>query len=117
MELSHRIINEACIVDVEGQFIGHQSRELDTYIKTILLQGTELKILILNLSKAFQIDSVGIGIMLKSYKVLQEKQIQFALCQLHDEMIDFLKFIRIDSMIPIYDTEEDVIKRLKEEAS
>ncbi len=117
MNLSHRILNEACIVEVEGEFIGYKARQLTPYIDTILLKNTELKILILNLGSAIQMDSVGIGIMLKSYKVLQEQQIQFALCQLHDEMIDFLKFIRIDSMIPIYDTEEDVIKKLKEEVS
>jgi anti-sigma B factor antagonist len=66
----------------------------------------QVPVTILDLSKVPQMDSAGLGVILKYYVAAQKRGHKLILSGVNDRVLDLFKLTRVDSLIPIADNVE-----------
>jgi anti-sigma B factor antagonist len=66
----------------------------------------QVPVTILDLSKVPQMDSAGLGVILKYYVAAQKRGHKLIVAALNERVLDLFKLTRVDSLIPIAATVE-----------
>ncbi|MBF0287619.1 MAG: STAS domain-containing protein [SAR324 cluster bacterium] len=111
MKLSHRTKNNICIVSIGEKVLQENTEELGNYIFD-LLQTKKPRGILINLGKAVELDSSGIGIIVSFFKTAQKEQIGFAVCRLTGLVAKAFKVTLLDRILPVYEKETEALKAL-----
>ncbi len=111
MDLSHRISQNVCIVDIKGDIVGLELPALQYYINT-LLDIANLKAILLNMVDVSLIDGAGITNIIIAYSDITRRQINFAVCQPSGYTKLMLEITSFREIIPVYETEQEAIQHL-----
>jgi anti-sigma B factor antagonist len=98
-------------VCLSGRFDLYNSSELYTFIKIIKDGG--LNKVLLNLDKLKEIDSTGIGTLMKTISLLKGDRGKIALTDVPDSILKVLKLVKVDTMVEIFNTEDDSLSYFK----
>ncbi len=110
MKLSQHIDDNICIIKIEGDMTGVEARNyrFSSYIKK-QLDNQPLKAIAFNMENVKFIDSFGIGVILLLHKLCKERQVDFALYQLNQEVMTTFSLTHINQIIPVLDTKEEAL--------
>lgn len=76
-----------------------------TQLQTEFLRE-QLPLTVLDLTEVPQMDSAGLGVILKFYVAAQKRGHKLVLAGVRDRVLDLLKLTRVDSLIPLAPTAE-----------
>ena len=105
MDFSHRIENQVCIVNIEGNIALDGVTEAKEYLKP-LLEDIEVRGLLINFEKVNFIDSSGIGLIVSLFKTLQQRDAKFGLANLSKKNEEIFTITRLNKILEIYDSEK-----------
>lgn len=71
MQYSHRIVNQALIVTIDGELDLHTAPPFKEYMDKLFREQDSVKHLVLDVGKVSFIDSSGLGVILGRYRVIQ----------------------------------------------
>ncbi|MBF0290218.1 MAG: STAS domain-containing protein [SAR324 cluster bacterium] len=111
MIIEHKEKKDIIIITIEGSVVGNDVLELGLYVTNLLRDKP--KALVMNLKDTTHLDSSAIGTIIMLFKMYEEKDIKFMLCQLNDRVFTISEIIRLDKIIPIYSTEKKALAYLK----
>ncbi|MBF0287110.1 MAG: STAS domain-containing protein [SAR324 cluster bacterium] len=113
MNLSYKIENEVCFINIAGALTGEEARNqrFSSYIKK-RLDSDSLKAIALNLQETPLIDSFGIGIILLFFKICKERDVRLVMYQVNKDVNTTFDVARITHLIPIFDTKEEFVTTL-----
>ncbi len=109
MKLSHRIENNICIVEIEGEIEKNYATKMESYSMP-LLGVPDQKALILNCEKMPYIDSSGLGVIIYLHQTAKKKQTGFALCCFDNIVKVIFEAVGLFEHIATYDTEEEAVE-------
>ncbi|MBF0288414.1 MAG: STAS domain-containing protein, partial [SAR324 cluster bacterium] len=105
---SHQFKDNICIVYFEGIFV-----DLDLVVFQInlakLMNKQKSKAVLFNLKNVTKVDSSGITKFIILYRSLTAQQIHSAMCQPHENIQFAFEVVRLNEILPLYDTEEEAI--------
>ncbi len=113
MRLTHRIQDNICIVELFGELILGQAYQLIPQI-VALLSNTELTALVVNMQGITKFDSAGIASIITFYKEANNRQVQFAICQLGESTDISFRAVLLDE-VPIYNNEQEALAAFSQE--
>jgi anti-anti-sigma factor len=108
MKLSYRLELNICVISIEGNLTSAHVQEFVDYSGN-LLKEHPIDGIIINLEKSGFIDSSGIGMLVKLYKLLQEKKQSLVLCNLNPKFQQILQGVGLMMVLKICKTEDDAI--------
>ncbi|MBF0286930.1 MAG: STAS domain-containing protein [SAR324 cluster bacterium] len=116
MKLSHRILGKICIIDIEGEITGSAARNqrFSSYIKQ-QIEEEIFRAIVLDFRNVELIDSVGMGIIRLFHKIAKEQKTGFALYHLNQAVRSTLDFVGISVIVPVFETEEEVLAAFQTE--
>ncbi|MBF0289328.1 MAG: STAS domain-containing protein [SAR324 cluster bacterium] len=110
MEISHRIENGICVIDVADKLTRDKTKNLQSYAVALLSQ--DIKALLFNVSDSKKIDSDGLGTLMLVSKRATEHEVQFAICSPNNYTSMILDVTSIDKILSVYQTEEEALSAL-----
>lgn len=111
MELSHRIEENICFLNMKGDLMAGVSKEVDEYLQSVVRNET-IQGIICNLEGVNYIDSSGIGVITKTYRELRKKDSQIYLCCVADTVYKLLDLCAITKFIQIFPSESEAMNAL-----
>ena len=112
MQLYHRIENDICITNVNGNLTWDTKTEFREYMDSVL-ETESFKGLIINLEKTHLITSVGLGLIIAVLKKLQTRNIPLAVCELNVNNQELFYIAQLDKMMQLYETKAEAIEGIR----
>lgn len=113
MIVYQRTDDDICVIAMEGRLEHMEVAAVERDIRPFLMDKA-IKGVIINCQKLITIDSRGVGLLLGSYKLLQEREAEFAVCYLNQNNYDILDMVGLSEVFHIRDTEEEAIQLINE---
>jgi anti-anti-sigma factor len=109
LEISMRKSRQTTILDLRGRSTidGGGSEMLDRHMR--VLAGDGVRNLLLNIEELSQIDSTGIGVIVKTYLALKRKGGHLKLLHPSGRVLDVLRLFRLLQTIPSFDNEAQAL--------
>ena len=111
MICTHRIENDVCMINIEGNIALDGVNEAKAYLKPHL-DNDAVKGMVINFEKVNFIDSSGIGLIVSVFKTMQQKDAKFALCNLSKKNEEIFSITRLNKILDIYESEGDAMKAI-----
>jgi len=108
MDINHKIKNEVCIVAINGNMAMDSIADIKHYI-ALILDDESLIGLIINFKNVRFIDSSGLGLIISTFKTLQQRDAKFAIFQLNESNTEIFKMTRLGIIVTIVETEEEAL--------
>lgn len=108
LNISLREGAQASIIDVEGDLVLPECRELHLEVKKVLQTGTRR--VGLNLEKVTGIDQHGLGTLSSCYVSVLREFAKLSVLRPSAEVFEAIKRIRLEQVVTVYDTEEEFLK-------
>ncbi len=113
VELVYRIEQEICLISFEAEMLGGKVRGLSSQIAKSV-EEKQARAVALNLQNVRHIDSIGVGVVITLFKILQKKKIEFALCHVNSTIVRILELVGLEGKIQIFETESEAIKAFQQ---
>ena len=115
-EVQSETLNGVGLIAVRGELDLDTAPQLDEALETAL--KADGSALVIDLSECEFIDSTGIALIVRAAQRLNPDEDgqdggRFALCCVNDQVRRLLGITGLDSSIPLYDSREDAITRLR----
>ncbi len=106
-------VGDVAIVIAEGRFVGgEETDELDAALTKLVVEGGQKKTL-LNLAGTRLMNSMGLGVLVKTQTAVNERGAHFALCGLQPSLkAVIVRCFR--SAIQVHDSCDEALKALQE---
>ncbi|MBF0280623.1 MAG: STAS domain-containing protein [SAR324 cluster bacterium] len=111
MDLTHRIENGICLINLAENLISSNVSEVQNYLKP-LIQDESTTGIVLNLENVLYIDSSGFGLLISVYQSLRKREIKFALCDVDEKIIEYFARMKIDRFLDVYPNEKSALTGL-----
>lgn len=108
MHVDVRKVTDVVVVDFEGRLVAGEGDELLTQVVKELLSDGYSKILI-NLSKVDYIDSMGLGELVQSFKMVQRAGGTLKLLRPQERIRKSLHLTKLLPLFEIFEAEEDAV--------
>lgn len=112
MEIRFLVKDHAYVVEPSGELI---IKSLNVFQQAMgekvkeTAQSSDLRALVVDLSKVSIIDSSGIGYLTGSHLALQRAGKSLLLCHMNDTIQEMFELIRMDDIMPLFITIEDAL--------
>ena len=113
MKVTHRVENNICIFDIEGNIVVEKVGKFKTYLNPFVNNQT-CKGIVINFANVGVIDSSGIGVLVSIYKSLKKRQAKLVLYQLKPHNQEALELNQLESIIPMYPTKQEALDAFKD---
>ncbi|MBF0238450.1 MAG: STAS domain-containing protein [SAR324 cluster bacterium] len=113
MEISHRIENDVCVIEIDGNIALDGVKATKNYIRPFL-SNEALHAILINFEKVDIIDSTGIGFVVSVFQFLRERNAFLILYNVNKKNQETFSMTRLDKFLNITGTEGDAYKKLKE---
>ena len=107
MEIIVRDLGKHKLLAVQGDVDLYNVGELKQSIFK-LLDGDDVKSLIIDMNGISYMDSSGIGALVAGQKKVKTKAGKFALLNIRDEVLNILKLATLDQFFTIYESESEI---------
>lgn len=111
MILTHRIENNVCIIDIEGEIVfDNDPGQLLLYVTDMLQTG--FAGVVVNLKQVTSIDSSGVASLVSVFRNLETRQLSFAICQLGNNL-EIIKLAGLYGKLPIFEAEQAALESIQ----
>ncbi len=107
MEISFREAGGYKIIEVTGEVDLYNVSELKKALFSIT--DGNYKSVVVDMKNVNYMDSSGIGALVAGQKKMKAHAGNFAIMNLHEDVLNILKLATLDRFFKIYDTEEDLV--------
>ncbi len=111
MNITHRIENETCILTFNRTFSAADIDQIRNYAQPFI-EDLAIRNFLFNFKDVNNIDSTGIGFLMEIRQTLDERQARLAFCEPNEYVDDIFDITNIDTMIPVYPSEEEALSNL-----
>ena len=108
--ISDRLVGDVVVLDVKGHMTLAEPESLLFGYVTRLVQDESRRKFVVNLRHLAFIDSVGIGEIVRSFTHLARHGGALKLCAVGPRVVEVLQVTHLDSIIHIFQTEEDAVR-------
>ena len=113
MEMTERQSGDVTVLDLAGKLtLGEPVQRLRDKINSLLYQ--ERKQLVLNLGGLENIDSTGLGELVRTYSTAKTKQARVLIANLPGRIQDLLTLTRLITVFDVFDSEAEAVKSFSE---
>ncbi|HOT45693.1 MAG TPA: STAS domain-containing protein [Spirochaetota bacterium] len=106
MEVNYRDLGDHKIISLKGEMDYFSSKDIrDEIFKYI---HTKTKSIILDLKDVSFIDSAGMGLLINLNREMSNNNGTLGLLNLSEDVFSLIKLATLDTIIPIYTSEEDI---------
>jgi anti-sigma B factor antagonist len=113
LQVSLREAGEVTIIDLAGDLVFPDCAELHLEVKKLLQAGTRR--VALNLEKVEGVDQHGLGTLSACFVSVLREFATLSLLNPSQEVRDALKKIRLEKVVTVYDSEEDLLRNLEQD--
>lgn len=97
---TRQVAADAAVLTIAGQLtLGTSLKIADTNLQSLISKGVVK--LVLDLSGVPFMDSAGLGVLIHTYGLTQEKNGALRLCGVRERIANMLKMTRTDLLIPV----------------
>lgn len=107
MDISFRDLGDHKIIEVSGEVDLYNVSELKKSLFSIT-DGTNQSVVV-DMKNVNYMDSSGIGALVAGQKKMKAHNGNFALVNIHEDVLNILKLATLDKFFKIYDTDDDLI--------
>lgn len=103
MEIGHKLIDDIIVINLFGEIYSEDAPQMEFKLTNIVQLGTHF---VINCDELDYIDSKGLGVLVKIYKLIADKQGKMALCCPHgkvDKVFEITRFSRYFSILSSLD--------------
>lgn len=113
MEIKIRSRKDITIIDLEGTEIDHKNTSYLSERILALINEESIQNIALNLEKISWLTSSGIGALLNIRKTINKADGELCIYNINPQVLESIKVLMIDRILPVFNNEEDAIKYLK----
>ncbi len=106
MEVTYRDLRGHTIIMLNGEMDYFSSKELREEILQLIREKS--KSIILDLKDVSFIDSAGMGLLINLNREMNNTNGRLGLLNLSEDIFSLIKLATLDTIIPIYTSEEDI---------
>ena len=107
-----RLVQSVPVLDVRGSIIGTQPDSgLRRAVRAAVEQGA--RVLVVNLAHVTTIDSSGVADLAASHTMVAGRGGRLAFCNLTPKLKEVFGTTRLDTVLAIYETEDDALAAVK----
>lgn len=112
MKIDHRIEDDICIVNINGDMTRDYVKKFQTYMEPFI-ENESIKGIALNFANVKFIDSSGIGKIVTIFRLLQSREAKLKIYNINQKDHEIFKMTGLDKIWDLQRTEEEVLKKLK----
>lgn len=113
MELTQRVENGICIIEIIGELAVNNANTFKEKVMP-MVEEEAIKGIILNFKDTSMLDSYGIGVIIKLFQTMQKKQKKLVLCEVNSLINKVLRVTRLDKVLTIFNVEKDALTFFQE---
>ena len=117
LRISVRTANSICIVDLDGDLrLGPDLRAFAAQTAEMLARQTYAGF-VLNVSRLTQLDSAGLGEVVRFYITASQKNCRVVLAEASTGILEILRVTRLDGLFACYTSEADALASFRKTAA
>jgi anti-sigma B factor antagonist len=109
MNITHREVGNATIVDIVGDITLYNSPEVRRVLLTLLKDKRAPRVIV-NLENVKYIDSAGVASLVEGLKTSRDLKVGFALYGLSKNTREVLELTRLIKVFAVHDSEEEALR-------
>jgi len=113
MEIKVRNQNKITLIDLEGTELDHKTTNSLLEKLSNFIENDKTLFIAVNFEKITWLTSSGIGALLNIRKNLNKDNGELCLYNINKNVLESIKVLMIDRILPVYNSEEDAIEYLK----
>ncbi len=111
MKVEVKELNGIKVVKLIGQVRISTQNEFKDLLDN-LVKESEGQVVIVNMEGIIYMNSIGLGIIIDTYKKFKEMKGRMVLCNLLPEIMNLFEVTRLNRFIEIYSSESEALKKL-----
>ena len=112
-ELRERIIDGIAIVSVTNSLKGNTEETLRRHLDALVRRGFDR--VLIDLKEVPYLDSSDLGRLIRCHIAIRQAGGRVRLCNLAPRVASVMKMTRLDTVLDIYDTEEEALESMRKQ--
>ncbi len=100
MKITKQVVKGLHVISLEGDLVMGKTNELYSQIIPLIEKDDKIGV-ILNCQEVKYVDSSGLGMVVNLFKALQKQKMEFAICNVNEQVNELFSLTRLDRIISI----------------